>query len=584
MAFIAFYYPRKLQELYVNSKKSELNQLAKTVALGVELSLSSDDFVGLKKTIDFAAANHDFDFVAVVVKDSLGSGSEILTSYPADIELQKVTSRDTLSYVYESAPVNTESFKGEIVLRYSNSRLTDLITEIERPVYWTILIFGTLSLIAFYFFARGISNPIQNLIQFTNHLSSGDYDVQSKFKNKSDELGELADAILILQSNLKSGKQRNQELTEGLENEIRLRTVELERLSLVAKTTTNCVIITDENKKIQWVNDSLIKLSGYSREEIIDNYPFMFQFEKTSPETLAYIKEKLAINEPVSAEILNRGKFGNEYWLVLNIVPLLDSEQKLYGYIAIETDITEKKKFEEEQKLLFELTQNQNLRLKNFAHIVSHNLRSHSANIQVLSKILIEKHPELASDDFAKHIQTSSENLLETIDHLSEVALMLTNKQGHLEVINLSTKANKAIGSITALADGSRVNIINDISTKTQILGLTAYVESILLNLLTNAIKYSDDSKPNKFIRLYEENTPEYVVLCVQDNGIGVDLEKHGRKIFGMYKTFHRHPDSRGIGLFMSKNQAEALGGNIEIQSEVGVGTIFKVYFKFENE
>lgn len=584
MAFIAFYYPRKLQELYVNSKKSELNQLAKTVALGVELSLSSDDFVGLKKTIDFAAANHDFDFVAVVVKDSLGSGSEILTSYPADIELQKVTSRDTLSYVYESAPVNTESFKGEIVLRYSNSRLTDLITEIERPVYWTILIFGTLSLIAFYFFARGISNPIQNLIQFTNHLSSGDYDVQPKFKNKSDELGELADAILILQSNLKSGKKRNQELTEGLENEIRLRTVELERLSLVAKTTTNCVIITDENKKIQWVNDSLIKLSGYSREEIIGNYPNMFQFEKTDPNTLAYIREKLFINEPVSAEILNRGKFGNEYWLVLNIVPLLDAEQKLYGYIAIETDITEKKKFEEEQKLLFELTQNQNLRLKNFAHIVSHNLRSHSANIQVLSKILIQKNPDLEKDEFAKHIQTSSENLLETVDHLSEVALMLTNKQGHLEVINLREKAEKAIGSITALASGSHVEIFNDIDPRTQVFGLSAYIESILLNLLTNAIKYSDDSKESKFVKLYEENSKEYRVLCVQDNGIGIDLEKHGRKIFGMYKTFHKHPDSRGIGLFMSKNQVEALGGNIELESEVGVGTVFKVYFKFENE
>lgn len=584
MAFIAFYYPRKLQELYVNSKKSELNQLAKTVALGVELSLSSDDFVGLKKTIDFAAANHDFDFVAVVVKDSLGSGSEILTSYPADIELQKVTSRDTLSYVYESAPVNTESFKGEIVLRYSNSRLTDLITEIERPVYWTILIFGTLSLIAFYFFARGISNPIQNLIQFTNHLSSGDYNVQPKFKNKSDELGELADAILILQSNLKSGKKRNQELTEGLENEIRLRTVELERLSLVAKTTTNCVIITDENKKIQWVNDSLIKLSGYSREEIIGNYPNMFQFEKTDPNTLAYIREKLFINEPVSAEILNRGKFGNEYWLVLNIVPLLDAEQKLYGYIAIETDITEKKKFEEEQKLLFELTQNQNLRLKNFAHIVSHNLRSHSANIQVLSKILIQKNPDLEKDEFAKHIQTSSENLLETVDHLSEVALMLTNKQGHLEVINLREKAEKAIGSITALASGSHVEIFNDIDPRTQVFGLSAYIESILLNLLTNAIKYSDDSKESKFVKLYEENSKEYRVLCVQDNGIGIDLEKHGRKIFGMYKTFHKHPDSRGIGLFMSKNQVEALGGNIELESEVGVGTVFKVYFKFENE
>ena len=68
-------------------------------------------------------------------------------------------------------------------------------------------------------------------------------------------------------------------------------------------------------------------------------------------------------------------------------------------------------------------------------------------------------------------------------------------------------------------------------------------------------------------------------VLTISDNGLGIDLEKYKDSLFGMYKTFHKHPDSRGIGLFITKNQVEAMGGKIEVESKVGEGTAFKIYF-----
>jgi PAS domain S-box-containing protein len=123
---------------------------------------------------------------------------------------------------------------------------------------------------------------------------------------------------------------------------------EIHRLSYVAEYTSNCVIIADKKKRIVWVNDSLLKLTGYSQEEIIGNTPSMFQFEKTDKNAISFINSKLAKHEIISkVEILNRGKYGNEYWLELNIVPILNSNRDVTGYIAVETDITIRKQYEE---------------------------------------------------------------------------------------------------------------------------------------------------------------------------------------------------------------------------------------------
>jgi len=119
---------------------------------------------------------------------------------------------------------------------------------------------------------------------------------------------------------------------------------EIERLSHVATKTTNLVIITDENKKIEWVNDAVIKMTEYSREEIIGNTPKMFQYEKTNADTVKLINEKLNKHEVIAEiEIQNQSKSGREYWLSINIVPIKDNNGNLTGFIAIESDITQSK-------------------------------------------------------------------------------------------------------------------------------------------------------------------------------------------------------------------------------------------------
>ncbi len=122
---------------------------------------------------------------------------------------------------------------------------------------------------------------------------------------------------------------------------------ELQELSLVAKKTSNYVIITDKERKIKWANESLLRVSGYTLEELKGYTPKIFQFEKTNPQTLAYIKQKLNAGEEIKTEVLNKGRSGNEYWIELNIVPLKNEKEELYGYMAVETDITDLKKSED---------------------------------------------------------------------------------------------------------------------------------------------------------------------------------------------------------------------------------------------
>ncbi len=121
---------------------------------------------------------------------------------------------------------------------------------------------------------------------------------------------------------------------------------ELRRLSQAVKNSFNGIIITDLNQNIIWINESVLKLTGYSREEIIGNKPKMFQFEETDPNTKNLIRENLKALTSFKTEIYNIGKTGNKYWLELYIQPIFNEKGLAEGYMAIEIDITDRKEKE----------------------------------------------------------------------------------------------------------------------------------------------------------------------------------------------------------------------------------------------
>ena len=137
------------------------------------------------------------------------------------------------------------------------------------------------------------------------------------------------------------------------------------------------------------------------------------------------------------------------------------------------------------------------------------------------------------------------------------------------------------MASISNTMESKGVIIEKDFSGASSVKFSDTYLESILLNLLTNSIKYAHpDRKPLIRIRTMKNPYDGGIKLIYSDNGIGMDMQRIKNRIFGLYQRFHNNADSKGIGLYLIHSQITALGGTIEVDSEENVGTTFTINFK----
>ncbi|MCB1147697.1 MAG: HAMP domain-containing histidine kinase, partial [Leptospiraceae bacterium] len=246
-----------------------------------------------------------------------------------------------------------------------------------------------------------------------------------------------------------------------------------------------------------------------------------------------------------------------------------------YGFI---TETTEQKRQLKEMKRTTDLVAMQNKRLLEFTYIVSHNLRSHAANLKGISDLLSEPTNESELQSYHEMLNSSVENLMTTLEHLNMIVKIQGETNLAVQKINLYDSINSTMESLQIMINSIGVEIDNRVPENFTIYFIFAYMESILLNLISNAIKYREPSRKLK-ITISAENVADGVWLYVADNGQGIDLERVGERMFGMYQVFHDHPESRGLGLFLCRNHMESVGGRIEVDSTPGQGATFKLFF-----
>lgn len=424
---------------------------------------------------------------------------------------------------------------------------------------------------------------LEELKGFIENVSLSQYAYEYRFLKTDGSYAYVHDRLFIIRDNGIPVRLIGaiNDITRQKEEEQRLRLLES-----VITNTNDAIMITDANPledpgpRIIYVNEAFTKMSGYSKEEMIGHTPKFFQGQKTDKSELDRLIKALRKNEACSLELINYRKNGTAYWVSIDITPVADAQGTITHLIAIQKDITSRKvQQQEKEKLIFELIQN-NKDLRQFSYITSHNLRGPVANLLGLTN-LIDNYQ--IQDPVLKQIldgiKKATNMFDETIKDLSTVLNVKDRGSIPREEINLETVFDKVLTQCKTLIKESEAHILVDFSQAPSINFNKAYIESILMNLLTNAIKYRSRSKALK-IEITSRDEEDAVDLFFRDNGQGIDIELHKEKLFRLYQRFHDNAEGKGLGLFLVKSQIEALNGSIEIESTLGEGTLFKLRFK----
>lgn len=376
-----------------------------------------------------------------------------------------------------------------------------------------------------------------------------------------------------------------QDITKLKEEEQRLKLLET-----VITQSKDSVIITEVNSaskgipKIIYVNPAFTQITGYGANEVIGKTPEVFMNKNSVKNDFRRISESLKKKIEFRFDVLNLNKKKEEYWVNFTTIPITNKDNEHSHWISIQRDITQEKKREKErEQLINELTIN-NKDLKQFSYIISHNLKAPLSNLTGLLNLIEDTDihdPELL--ELINGFSKSTHLLNETINDLVKIIVIKDSTSIEREEVSILEVFENVFNQLNFLIN-SNSPILKIALDKCPTLFINkSYLESILLNLTTNSLKYRELRRPLK-ISISSYSDKEHSYLVFKDNGMGIDLNRHGEKIFGLYQRFHSHTDSKGLGLYLVKSQVEAMGGTISVESKVNEGTTFTLQFNKEQQ
>lgn len=324
------------------------------------------------------------------------------------------------------------------------------------------------------------------------------------------------------------------------------------------------------------VNPAFIKLIGYNQEELFANLISHLVHPEdrvNTAETRVRILEGIPLLNFQNRYITKSGEI---VWLTWTSIPVPD-KKLIY---AIAKNITPLKKLEEERQSLIKDLISVNSGLKQLSSTISHDLRSPVNNMIALFSSLdlsrIQDEETLLSLDLLeKSVHELKDTLNDQVDHLKDTLLLKSN----LETVNLNEVFHTTVDSIRSLIEDSKTTFVVDFSEVELLMANNFYLHSIFLNLITNSIKFAKPGIP-PVITIVSEKETDGSQVRFSDNGIGLDMEKNKNRLFGLNQVFTNHNDSKGVGLYLVKNHMTNLGGNIEVTSQINVGSTFTLTFK----
>ncbi|MFL0167460.1 ATP-binding protein [Candidatus Clostridium helianthi] len=357
-------------------------------------------------------------------------------------------------------------------------------------------------------------------------------------------------------------------------------------LSTIFNSVSDAILIHDFNGIIVNVNDTANRLYGYLSDELIGmsikdiiskNSPYIYD------DILKLIndRKKNKINTPVTLEAISIDKNHKEFWVESNSRAIIFNEQKVI--IATVRDITERKNTELKSKE--EALELEKLRTEFFANI-SHELRTPLniilGVIQILKRDLLDKEKPIDKGKIINNIDIERQNCFRLLRLINNLIDSTKLDAGHFQIdminCNIVSVIEEITLSVASYISNNNINLIFDTDVEEKIIACDHdKIERIMLNLLSNCIKFTDDNG-SIFVNIFDGE--EYITLSVEDTGIGIPEEKVDI-IFDRFrqvdKSFTRNYEGSGIGLSLVKSLVEMHDGTISVESKYGVGTKFTI-------
>ena len=395
-------------------------------------------------------------------------------------------------------------------------------------------------------------------------------------------------SVALIWDNRVAGKKRD------------ARELQLRKLSQAVEQSPESIVITDLQGKIEYVNDSFVRVSGYSREELVGQNPRILQSGKTPTQTYHAMWSALRQGDGWSGEFCNRRKDGSEYIEFVNISPIRESDGRISHYVAIKEDVTEKKRMgrelDQHRHHLEELVASRTAELEverdrtaeaarvkgDFLANMSHEIRTPINAVLGFANLCLQLDLPVRGRDYVKKISISAESLLGIVNDVLDVSKM---EAGKLEMEFIEFNFGEVLERVSSLfklkaaEKGIELAIGSAPQVPERLMGDPFRLGQVLINLMSNALKFTDAGSISLVVEnLTSDDQSATLTFAVRDTGMGMTPQQLGT----LYTAFTQADSSvtrkyggTGLGLAISKQLVERMHGQIHVESDTGVGTCF---------
>jgi two-component system CheB/CheR fusion protein len=359
---------------------------------------------------------------------------------------------------------------------------------------------------------------------------------------------------------------------------------EIRLQQLAIETAVNGIIITDpriDGNPITYVNQGFLKLTGYEKNEVLGRNCRFLQGDDTDAQAVVRISEAIRRSVACRTTLLNYRKNGEPFWNDLQITPVLDAFGSITHFVGVQHDVTEQMRAQQALKSANEAARIASEAKSSFLATMSHELRTPMTAVLGFAEMLKSE-----SDDpeYLEKVDTIKRNGTYLLALLNDILDLSKVEAGKLQFLQENIDIRSVVAEVESLmqirAREMKVPLRFEIADPlpAQIVADATRVRQILVNLTSNALKFSDSSEVVVSTYSTLENGRTVLKISVRDSGIGISKEQ----LSGLFTPFNQlpRPSTRtaggtGLGLSISKRLAEGIGASIEVESELGVGSCF---------